>query len=843
MLRRSSRVFLPLALGTCLACLATSEVQAGEQSREVAAEASAISAPSVLPAWDFSDGESCGWHHNGEWRPIAKTGPFWRLDADDSPQARIPGDGMALVGPELDDPATVAPADGVEVVLRSSRTGWVTLYYAEVVDGERMDFGAERSERRLLYASADFQAFRIRPRWREGARVCRLRIDGPSFGGSLDIRSIRFFRDTDVPRKRADCRWDFRQPEVARSVLGDRPPPNFKSSPEGILVGGNDGPGMLSLDTEGIDADANPWVRIRMRVGSGPMGGIAFHSTNRGTDEKMRRYWAGREFIKWFHFNVRADGEFHTYNLRLSDYDYAAGKQPGRQNRKRSGFEGIQRVFHIMPSHNPKSESCLESVAFGPAPEGPVLLVREYAGAAQAVLRQGRPGVLAVRLRNSGGETASDFRVERIDENAAVTIDTATARGIPQTLPPDGTLSLYLDMTATGTGEQPVTLRIRCQGDQLTLPMVVDVEPPLELEQGMIPEPRPVRTDYNIGCYYFTGWSDLDHWPKIPPLAERRPALGYYDELSPEAADWDIKWAVDHGIDHFVVLWYHYNGKQHTRFIEDALLKAKFLPHINFCVMWCNASNPWWEFTEEDFVEITDYWIRNYFPHEQYRRDEKGRPVAWMLQGWNMVEHFGKDNAIRLMRDAEARARAAGFPGIHWIACQHGGKHLFDDPADLREVGFEEWTAYNINGKRSYPYPIVPARTVVNAAPTIWKQIPVKPVLPIFCGWNSRWIGRDFSYCYGFTPELFREHLAQARACLDQTSADTVIIDCWNEWGEGEILGPNAEYGFRLLKQIPKVFAPQESPRPVVVPEDVGAGVPEIPGLWERVNRPPFGKQ
>ncbi len=70
--------------------------------------------------------------------------------------------------------------------------------------------------------------------------------------------------------------------------------------------------------------------------------------------------------------------------------------------------------------------------------------------------------------------------------------------------------------------------------------------------------------------------------------------------------------------------------------------------------MWCNASNPWWKYTEQDFVDITDYWIRNYFPHKQYRRDERGRPIAWMLQGWNLVKHFGKDNAVRLMRDAEA---------------------------------------------------------------------------------------------------------------------------------------------------------------------------------------------
>jgi hypothetical protein len=834
-----------MAMAICLVCFVSLQAEGKEEVRKMSATGRAIveAAPgkaSAPPAWDFSPGKSCGWYHSGQWQEIPKVGAFWRLVADDTPEVRIPRGGMTLISPEFTTLVSVRSGDGVAAVLRSSRTGWVTLYYAEMVAGAKGDFGAERSERRLLYASPDFQTFRIRPRWQDGARICKLRLDGPGFGGRLDIQSIRFFRRADSPRRQPAARWDFRQPRVTRGVLGNQPPPNLRHVAGGIGVRGNDGPGMVTLDTTEIDADANPWVRIRMRVGAGPMGGIAFHPTNRGTDEKMRRYWAIREFMKWFHFRVRTDGESHTYNLRLSDYDYAAGKNPDQHNRKRTGFEGLQRVFHIMPSHSPDAESCLESVSFGPQPEGPVCLVTEYAGAAQAVLRQGRPGVIAVRLCNSGGETATGLAIERTDGNSAVTIDLAGARGIPRDLPPDSTSTLYLDVTAAAPGTQGVSLKVSCQGDQLKIPIALAVEPLLELEQGVIPEPRPIKTDYHIGAYYFTGWSDLTHWPKLPSLAERRPALGYYSELSPQVADWDIKWAVEHGIDHFVVLWYHYNGKQRTRFIEDALLKAKFLPHIKFCVMWCNASNPWWKYTEQDFVDITDYWIKNYFPHEQYRRDEKGRPIAWMLQGWNMAKNFGKDNAVRLMRGAEVRARAAGFPGIHWIACQHGGKRMFDDPADLQEIGFEEWTAYNINGQKSYPYPVVPAQTVVDSAPVIWGKIPVKPVLPVFCGWNNRWVGREFTYCYGFTPGLFRKHLAQARAYLDRSASDSMVIDCWNEWGEGEVLGPNAEYGFSLLKEIPKVFAPGELPRPVVVPEDIGATVPQMPGLWERVNRPPF---
>ena len=52
---------------------------------------------------------------------------------------------------------------------------------------------------------------------------------------------------------------------------------------------------------------------------------------------------------------------------------------------------------------------------------------------------------------------------------------------------------------------------------------------------------------------------------------------------------------------------------------------------------------------------------------------------------------------------------------------------------------------------------------------------------------------------------------------------------------------PNMDFAYS--REIPKVFAPHEAPRPIVVPEDVGMSVPEIPGLLGTGNRPPFRKQ
>jgi hypothetical protein len=800
-----------------------------------------------LPEWLFTDGSSSGWHAWGRWTEQAPRNGAWSLDADDSLEAVVRGGSLSLESPELDEPVTVSPDVVLEFELRSSRAGWVTLYYAVVTDAGKAEFGMLGAERRLVHASTDFQVLRLRPRWESGARVYRIRMDGPSFGGTLDLRSVRFAHHPLEPpsTEAGGASWDFRESRSVHRVLGPAPPPNLEASRHGVTVRGNDGPGMLTLDDRMVDADRNPWIRIRMRTDAGPLGGLAFHPTNRGTTEEMRRHWASAEFIKWFQFNVRPDGRFHTYNIRLSDYHYTTAANPHHHNSKRTGFEGGQRVFHLIPSHNPDAVSCVESVSFGPAPEGPPCLVTEYAGPGEAVFRTGRPGVVAVRVRNAGGVGIRDLRVRRIDRTPGLDVATDAVRGIPEVLAPDTTATLYLDVTPSAPGQVTFELAVECTGDGLAVPITLEVEHEVEgLEPGVIPEPRPLQTGYDIACYYFTGWSHLNHWWKMPSLAERRPALGYYHELTPEVADWDIKWAVEHGVNHFVVLWYHHNGEQHTRFIEDALLKARFLDHIEFSVMWCNAKNPWWKYTEQDFIDITDYWIREYFPLKQYKRDEQGRPLAWLLQGWNLVQHYGQEAAVRLVRDADRRAQDAGFPGIHWVACQHGGKNLFADPAALNEVGVQRWTAYNINGQTSYPYPVVSAQSVIDAAPVIWDAIPVTPVLPVFCGWESRWNGREFTSCYGFTPELFRAHLAQAKAYLDRNEGvGSLVIDCWNEWGEGEILGPHAAYGFELLRQIPAVFAPGEIVAPAVTPRDIGREPPEIPGLWEWVEPPPFRRE
>jgi hypothetical protein len=73
-----------------------------------------------------------------------------------------------------------------------------------------------------------------------------------------------------------------------------------------------------------------------------------------------------------------------------------------------------------------------------------------------------------------------------------------------------------------------------------------------------VPEPKPVSGNYLIGAHYFTGWKTGVHdgFKCIKNYSERTPLIGYYDESNPEVTDWEIKWAVEHGINFFIYCWY-----------------------------------------------------------------------------------------------------------------------------------------------------------------------------------------------------------------------------------------------------------------------------------------------
>ncbi|MBN2294596.1 MAG: glycoside hydrolase family 99-like domain-containing protein [Pirellulales bacterium] len=788
--------------------------------------AGSIQSAEVLLSWKPDDrGVLRGWRTGKGWRACSGREGVWKGESN--------GLDAHLESPPFE--LVVGDRDYVELECRVSTTGWVSAHF------RGNDVKGICSSQILVRKSDEFQNVRFYPPWADSRKLNWMRFDWRE-STKVEIRGIRICRMTE--ELKTDTAWDLTAEGQRRRVLADNSGNYLKASKSGIAFETRDAPPFVALNGLRIDADTDSWLTVTMSADRGVHGGFSYEpGPSPGPDGKpLKRQWNT--------FSIRADSRLHTYNIWLGDYWLVKGPKQldkRKQHFVTGTFEGRMRSLYLVPSFAWESCGEVKSVSIGDKPTGPPLAVIEYAGPAASMYRRGERGPFAVRVRNMGGRVLKDIKI-KAQGDEGFSFETAELKARRSEIPPGEVETFFFHGTPAQVGVQDISVSLNAAGaDSTDSTFQCNVYPRIDLPRGKIPEPNPLRTPYHIASYYFPGWAALDngglHWATIPGLAERRPALGYYKQESLVPAEWDIKWAVEHGINELVVLWYFHNHKYRYPFIENYFLNARNLKHIKFCVMWCNPRNPWWKYDEKDFKTIIRMWIDRYFSHPSYRKTEDGRPVAYVLAGYNLLLNYGEEKAIELMDWADDEARKAGYPGIYWIAAQHGGEYYRTADAELYgRMNIRQFTLYNINGLAGPAYPgyqSTAAEHVLTGAPEVWKRFSLPAMLPVFCGWSSRaWSGWNGSVVTGFTPEKFEDHLRDAKRFLDATGRKDLLIDCWNEWGEGEILAPHAHYGFRMLEAIPKVFAPNETPRPPIVPEDVGMQVPQSPGLWKYVEKP-----
>ena len=56
-----------------------------------------------------------------------------------------------------------------------------------------------------------------------------------------------------------------------------------------------------------------------------------------------------------------------------------------------------------------------------------------------------------------------------------------------------------------------------------------------------------------------------------------------------------------------------------------------------------------------------------------------------------------------------------------------------------------------------------------------------------------------------------------------------MLIEAWNEYGEGQLVEPHREWGFAYLDAIRSVFVDRDDAHRDVVPEDLGLSAPRAP--------------
>ncbi len=360
-----------------------------------------------------------------------------------------------------------------------------------------------------------------------------------------------------------------------------------------------------------------------------------------------------------------------------------------------------------------------------------------------------------------------------------------------------------------------------------------------------VPAPRPADTGrFQVGAIMCPLWNDGRRWADIARFPGREPLLGWYDEGHPEVTDWEITWALNHGISFFLVCWYRAPGNFDERtvrptlghWLHEGLPRSRYGDQFRFAIMWENANRSLpTQTTEEDFLrKLVPYWINEYFRRPNYLVID-GRPVFSIYNPEKFVRELGGEAkaaaALAAMREACVRA---GFQGVHLLGqyCWGGPPRLAEQARVVKQLGFDaSWAYHWPTFTGAFGRNLQPTGTeAIAAQERLWQAQPVPHLLTLSMGWDEApWGFRYSKVQWRLTPSEFEELARRARTMLERRGgaglADRVVLlDNWNEFGEGHYLMPTREHGFGYLQAVRRVFAPDSPPPTPVTPGEIGLG-------------------
>ncbi len=393
---------------------------------------------------------------------------------------------------------------------------------------------------------------------------------------------------------------------------------------------------------------------------------------------------------------------------------------------------------------------------------------------------------------------------------------------------------LIWEIEADGELADLLTLHIGRPGEPpASVTLSVNFLPEVKIEKlPYIPEPVPVKTSILIGAQDCPIWESehAELWKQVIRHPERTPALGLYDQKSPEIADWETKWAVEHGISYFVYCWYRttQGGPVTTQFssaIHDALFKSRFVDKMKFTIMWENQNRGKAGVSDEkDLMDnLLPFWMTNYFLHPSYLKIDN-KPLLFIYRPEFLVQDLGSvENVHRAFERMRQACRDRGFAGLYLL-----GEYRGTDPAQLKLM-----KSLGLDYTFAYCWPVANNPTpqrAIEAQMSFIRRTAELNILPEIVNVTQGWSGwNDEGTIWRIPPKNYQTLLTQAKQFIatlpkDQLGSKTLLLDNWNEWSEGHYLAPHREYGFGYLDAVRKVFSNAPAEHRDLIPEDIGMG-------------------
>ncbi len=394
------------------------------------------------------------------------------------------------------------------------------------------------------------------------------------------------------------------------------------------------------------------------------------------------------------------------------------------------------------------------------------------------------------------------------------------------------------------------------------------------MNENYVPVPQPAKSNYTVCAHYYPGWCRREMrkrdlkvrgFEDILDFPERTPLCGYYDESNPEFFDWQIKWAVEHGINCFIHCWYRTQenvGKPVTvkdlqipHAIHEAYFNARYRNMMQFAIMWeCDVGGK--AADAKDLTEnLLPFWVENYFSDPNYLTID-GKPVLFIYAFKQLADHFGGVLQTQKVLEALHEAiKAYGFSGIHI-----SGLYSYPDmyASNQWQYSMDEYKQMGVNSSFQYCWQIltnqltpeemaqyrenylldskrvlsfireqIAARIAYDPYYTMYTATCMRDSEPWFEILNIDPEGPMVQF--RLSPEEWKEQLIFLKQSIDALPEDSigrkfVVLDNWNEWAEGHFIAPSAGYGFGYLDAVREVLTACDNQPEHRMPEAFGLG-------------------
>jgi hypothetical protein len=279
--------------------------------------------------------------------------------------------------------------------------------------------------------------------------------------------------------------------------------------------------------------------------------------------------------------------------------------------------------------------------------------------------------------------------------------------------------------------------------------------------------------------------------------------------------------------------------------IHDALFKSRFSDKIRFTIMWENQHKGVAGVADEKdlMTNLLPFWIENYFSKPIYLKVDN-KPLLFIYRPEFLIKDLGSienvNKAFGLMRQS---CRDAGFAGLYILGEYRGVDHKHLNM--MKQLGLDYTFAYCWHVQNNP----LPEQAITAQMQSIRKtqELGIIPqIVTVSQGWSG-W--RDEGSIWKIPPKEYEGLLRQAKdfiSCLSagELGSRMLILDNWNEWGEGHYIAPYREFGFGYLDAVRKVFSDGNDAHQDLVPEDIGMGPYDAahieymqktsPGFWTR---------